>query len=644
MMTPLAYAETRIVLDDADSGRIFEGIGAVSQGGTSRNMVDYPERQRSEILDYMFKPKFGASLQHLKVEIAGGENGTCGSEPSHVITREELANPKPRSYEFWLMAEARKRNPQVLLDCLPWSYPYWVPHPWSQEAADWFVAFLDVAKKHYGLKMDWVAAAWNEHGANLNWIVKTLRPTMDAHGYADVKLQAPDEDNKSWKIFDDLEKNPEANRVIQAVGYHYPFGLLVMLMRECYRSEGEQGIRRVWIMEEAHEYLGGQTDRRTSDLKEGKPAGVLRDLRKAGGGTCGVVVSQSVQDVAPSVRGNLGTVICLRQGHRQSVREAGAAVNLAAWQEPEIAKLPNHHAVARFSRYGEPVYLVVKDARPLGLGVSPAPSREEAAERSRPILEAIPYVKRREPATTAAGAGGMGATGPVANGRGKGMVGPAADGKGSAGPTAANGGLHPREMKVFARDAERPWELIQDRADALGLDREGEGEARAQLEARGFVAYVGTIGAKNRLFELTARGRAFAGERGLTVAGSGKGSVVHEAIVEYTQRSLGRHSSGGRIPYDRWCTARPAAADAGGRPHPNPGLLPEPAGIRGGRVDEASQARAPGGRGCGSGGFCDRRSGQQAAPGGRAEGPGREEWRQDAGEARPDGLRHDRGS
>ena len=224
LLAPSAFAQTKIMLDDADSGRVFEGIGAISQGGTSRNMVDYPAKLKSEILDYMFKPKFGANLQHFKVEIGGGENGTCGSEPTHALTREELSNPVPRGFEFWLMAEARKRNPKVMLDCLPWSYPYWVSSPFSQDSADWYVAFLDVAQKHYGLKMDWVAAAWNEHGTDLNWIAKTLRPTLDAHGYADVKLQAPDEDNKSWLIFDEMEKNPSANKVLQAVGYHYPSG------------------------------------------------------------------------------------------------------------------------------------------------------------------------------------------------------------------------------------------------------------------------------------------------------------------------------------------------------------------------------------------------------------------------------------
>lgn len=246
-----ASAETRIVLDDAHSGRVFEGIGAVSAGASTRNLADYAEKQRSEAMDYVFKPKFGASLQHLKVEIGGGENSTCGSEPTHAITREELANPKPRGYEFWLMAEARKRNPQVLLDCLPWSYPYWLPKPWSQEAADWSVAFLDVAKKNYGLKMDWVAAAWNEHGADINWIVKKLRPTMNPHGYAHVKLQAPDEDNNSWKIFEDLEKNPEADKVIQAVGYHYPSWWSPQLENEA-KSAAEKAIasgKRLWSSE-----------------------------------------------------------------------------------------------------------------------------------------------------------------------------------------------------------------------------------------------------------------------------------------------------------------------------------------------------------------------------------------------------------
>ena len=58
-----------VTLDSSDSGRVFEGMGAVSAGASSRLLIDYPEPQRSEILDYLFKPNFGAALQHLKVEI-----------------------------------------------------------------------------------------------------------------------------------------------------------------------------------------------------------------------------------------------------------------------------------------------------------------------------------------------------------------------------------------------------------------------------------------------------------------------------------------------------------------------------------------------------------------------------------------------
>ena len=129
-------AQITITLDANDKGRVFEGIGAVSAGASTRNLIDYPEKQRSEVLDFLFKPKFGAGFQHLKVEIGSGENSTCGSEPSHAITREELLDPKPRGYEFWLMSEARKRNPEVILDCLPWAYPSWVGNRFSQESAD----------------------------------------------------------------------------------------------------------------------------------------------------------------------------------------------------------------------------------------------------------------------------------------------------------------------------------------------------------------------------------------------------------------------------------------------------------------------------------------------------------------------------
>ena len=55
-------------------GLRFDGIGAISGGGaTSKLLIDYPTKQRDEVLDLLFKPGFGASLSLLKVEIGGGQ-------------------------------------------------------------------------------------------------------------------------------------------------------------------------------------------------------------------------------------------------------------------------------------------------------------------------------------------------------------------------------------------------------------------------------------------------------------------------------------------------------------------------------------------------------------------------------------------
>ncbi|WP_282040860.1 hypothetical protein [Winogradskyella flava] len=214
-----------ININSKDEGRTFEGIGAVSAGASTDLLYDYKDPVRSQILDLLFKPKFGAAFQHLKVEMGGGENSTCGSEPSHAFTKEELKNPVSRGYEFWLMREAKNRNSDMILEYLPWSFPGWLkPNIYTQESAEYFVAFLDVAKKQWNLDIDWVAAAENENDTDRDWLVNHMRPTLDASGYKNVKIQGPDDNSGDWKIFNDLEKDNAFNDVIEAVGYHYVSG------------------------------------------------------------------------------------------------------------------------------------------------------------------------------------------------------------------------------------------------------------------------------------------------------------------------------------------------------------------------------------------------------------------------------------
>src|SRR3954465_15773567 len=75
---------TTATVNGGATGRTFDGIGAISGGGgNSRLLFDYPEPQRTQVLDYLFKPGVGAAMQILKVEVGGDTNSTSGAEPSH---------------------------------------------------------------------------------------------------------------------------------------------------------------------------------------------------------------------------------------------------------------------------------------------------------------------------------------------------------------------------------------------------------------------------------------------------------------------------------------------------------------------------------------------------------------------------------
>ena len=100
-----------IKVDPQGPGLVFDGHGGLSTGASSRLLIDYAEPARTQILDYLWKPKFGASLQVCKVEIGGDTASTDGTEASHMHSRSDLNCT--RGYEFWLMKEALARNPKI---------------------------------------------------------------------------------------------------------------------------------------------------------------------------------------------------------------------------------------------------------------------------------------------------------------------------------------------------------------------------------------------------------------------------------------------------------------------------------------------------------------------------------------------------
>jgi len=216
---PMSDVPFRLRLDTAGGGRVFEGLGALSAGGTSRLLVDYPPQQQSEILDFLFKPKFGASMQHLKVEIGGDSTVACGVEPTHMRSRRDY-NPN-RGYEWWLMKEALKRNPNIILDCLEWGVPAWIGDGdvLSADNADYIVRFLQAGRKTHGLRIRHVGI-WNE----MPWTpeyVKLLRRKLDRAGLRDVAIVAADSYN-DWSVADRMREDRALYDAVAAVGVHYP--------------------------------------------------------------------------------------------------------------------------------------------------------------------------------------------------------------------------------------------------------------------------------------------------------------------------------------------------------------------------------------------------------------------------------------
>jgi Glycosyl hydrolase family 59 len=91
---------------------------------TQRYLEDYPPAQRAQILDYLFKPGYGASLQLLKLEIGGDGNSSDGAEPSVEHTAGDINCAA--GYEFAIARQAIALNPALKLYGLQWGAPGWV--------------------------------------------------------------------------------------------------------------------------------------------------------------------------------------------------------------------------------------------------------------------------------------------------------------------------------------------------------------------------------------------------------------------------------------------------------------------------------------------------------------------------------------
>lgn len=212
-----------VTVDGQSPGKTFDGFGGLSAGASSALLEDYPADQRSQILDYLFKPDYGASLQILKVEIGGDTNSTDGIEQSH--EREQGQINCNRGYEWALMEQAKAINPDIKLYALEWGVPAWVGAgtntPWTDQNITYLLDWLGCASRH-GLNIDYLGG-WNEHGYNAAWYVK-LRQALDANGYSSLQIAADDETPGGgiFKVAPAMVGDPQFNAAVSVVAQHDP--------------------------------------------------------------------------------------------------------------------------------------------------------------------------------------------------------------------------------------------------------------------------------------------------------------------------------------------------------------------------------------------------------------------------------------
>jgi hypothetical protein len=224
MATPAAGANT-VVIDGAGAGRTFDFIGGLSGGGgTSRLLYDYPPQQQAEILDYLFKPGYGASLQLLKVEIGADTDTTNGAEATHERTPTD--RNYHRGYEWWLMQQAKLRNPNIKLYGLEWGAPGWFNGGfYSTDNTQYIIDWITNAQSVYGLTIDYIGG-WNEMGYYGPWLV-SLKAALARAGLG-TRLVAADG-------YQDLsiatDSTPGVLPAVDVLGVHYPCG---------YQSDGSQ--------------------------------------------------------------------------------------------------------------------------------------------------------------------------------------------------------------------------------------------------------------------------------------------------------------------------------------------------------------------------------------------------------------------
>jgi O-glycosyl hydrolase len=213
---PVVFATSVVTINGTDSGRIFDGIGMVNSSGTSKLIMDYPANQQADILDFLYKPNFGAGLTIVKNEIGADINSSSGTEPCH--QRLQTDTPTARGVNFWICQQAKSRNSAIEFTAGRWGIPAWANASDSNKK-DYYINYLNLMVTN-GTPLDYLSPDQNENSFSRDYVVNTLKPALNSASYSNLKLVAQDA-YQSWGIADTVVSDSDLKSALYAINNHY---------------------------------------------------------------------------------------------------------------------------------------------------------------------------------------------------------------------------------------------------------------------------------------------------------------------------------------------------------------------------------------------------------------------------------------
>jgi len=127
-----------------------------------------------------------------------------------------------RGYEWWLITEAKKRNPNIRIYGLPWGFPSEIT-PFSSEEINYKLQFLNCIKEvtNGTVIVDYLGA-WNERFWGGTDYIVSLRQSLDTNGYQHTQIIIPDGGGYDTQLANDAATNSTFNASFAGIGLHYP--------------------------------------------------------------------------------------------------------------------------------------------------------------------------------------------------------------------------------------------------------------------------------------------------------------------------------------------------------------------------------------------------------------------------------------